>query len=154
MNLDAIEECLQRAAEQSSVWALVREADKPAWILVLGDESLVDVFCDADGVHLSLRAELGMVVDADQRNVINELVLRCTGVIPMPAITLGPDHRYETFTRWRIDLQDVQGLAALFEDITEQVKLWREVVNKPMADAPVAQSNRSIERAPDFGAFA
>ena len=53
-----------------------------------------------------------------------------------------------------IDLQDVHGLAALFEDITEQVKLWRDVVNKPMADRPVPQSNRSIERAPDFGAFA
>lgn len=154
MNLDAIEDCLQRAAEQSSVWALVREADKPAWILVLGDESLVDVACDTDGVHLSFRAELGMVGDADQRSAINELVLRCTGVIPMPAISLGPDHRYETFTRWRIDLQDVRGLATLFEDITEQVKLWREVVNKPMTDAPVPPSNRSIERTPEFSAFA
>lgn len=154
MNAHAIEECLQRAAELSTAWALIKETDKQAWVLVLSDESLVDVVRDEHGEHLELRGELGMVTDAAQRSTINDLVLRCMGVIPMPVICLGQDNRYETLTKWRIDLQDVGGLAALFEDITEQIKLWRDVVAKPMANAPVATVNAPTERAPAFGAFA
>lgn len=155
MNPDAIEPCLQAAAEQSSVWALIRETDKPAWVLVLADETLVDIACDERGEHVVLRAELGLVPDAEQRAAINDLVLRCTGVLPMPTICLGPDNRYETLSHWRIDLNDARGLAEMFEEVSAQVKLWREVVAKPLANAGMPlPSVSATEHAPAFGAFA
>lgn len=155
MNPDAIEPCLQAAAEQSSAWALIRETDKPAWVLVLADETLVDIACDERGEHLVLRAELGLVHDAEQRAAINDLVLRCMGVLPMPTICLDQDNRYETVTHWRIDLMNTPGLAALFEDVSAQVKLWRDVVAKPLTSAGVSTPQApTVDRAPTFGAFA
>lgn len=154
MNPDALEECLQAAAEQSSAWALIKEQDQQAWVLVLSDESLVDLACDDGLEHLMLRAELGLVPDANQRCAINELVLRCTGVIPMPAIYLGPDNRYEALTRWRIDLGDASGLATLFEDITEQINLWRDVIAKPTTHESAQPAAAAPERATAFGVYA
>ena len=154
MNPDALEDCLQAAAEQSSAWALIKETDQQAWVLVLSDESLVDLACDESGEHLLLRAELGLVPDVAQRSAINELVLRCTGVIPMPAICLGPDHRYETLTRWPIDLSDARGLATLFEDITEQTRIWRDVVAKPMTHKAAQPAMTAPEATPAYGVFA
>jgi len=154
MDPDVLEECLQTAAEQSSAWALIRETGHQAWVLVLSDESLVDIACSECGQLLTLRAELGMIVDAAQRCAVNDLVLRCTGVIPMPTITLGSDQRYEAMTHWRIDPRDALGLATLFEDFTVQLALWREVVVKPMAHDVASPDATPPERTPAFGAFA
>lgn len=154
MNQDELEACLQAAAEQSSVWALIKEADPQAWVLVLSDESLIDLSCDEHGTHLLLRAELGMVTDPAQRCAVNELVLRCSGVIPMPTICLGPDHRYEGLTRWNIESGDAPALATLFDDLTEQVRLWRDVVARPMTDARPSEIGAAQERPAAFDAFA
>ena len=93
MNLEAVEHCLHRAAEQSSVWAVIREATDATWMIVLADESIVDVEYDAAHAELLFRAELGLVNDPIQRSSINDLILRCHGVIPVPTITLTQDQR-------------------------------------------------------------
>jgi hypothetical protein len=133
MNLEAVEDCLHRAAEQSSVWAVIREAAEATWVIVLADESIVDVAYDEAHAELLFRAELGLVNDAMQRSAINDLILRCNGVIPVPTITLTQDQRYELLATWLIEPDAPQPLGAYLDDMASQVSLWREVVNQPMA---------------------
>lgn len=145
MNLDAIESCLERAAEQSSVWAVIREATEATWVIVLPDQSMVDVEYDAAHCELRFRVELGLVHDAAQRATINELIVRCQGVIPVPTINLTSEQRYELLTCWPMDLASPQALGAYFDDVAAQASLWREVVNQPLAaDAPQATSTQAM----------
>ncbi|NIM42859.1 MAG: hypothetical protein GTN84_15890 [Hydrogenophaga sp.] len=133
MNLDAIESCLERAAEQSSVWAVIREAAEASWVIVLPDQSMVDAQYDPERCELRFQVELGLVQDATQRAAINELIVRCQGVIPVPTINLTSDQRYELLTRWPMDPVSPEALGAYFDDVAAQASLWREVVNQPLA---------------------
>ena len=148
MNLEAVEHCLHRAAEQSSVWAVIREATDATWMIVLADESIVDVEYDAAHAELLFRAELGLVKDAIQRSSINDLILRCNGVIPVPTITLTQDQRYELLASWPMDPDAPQPLAVYLDDVASQVTLWREVVNQPTA------TGTSGDAIPELGLFA
>jgi hypothetical protein len=148
MNLEAVEECLHRAAEQSSVWAVIREAAAATWAIVLADESIVDVEYDAAHAELLFRAELGLVNNEIQRSAINDLILRCNGVIPVPTITLTQDQRYELLASWPMDPDAPQPLATYLDDVASQVSLWREVVNQPMAPGA------DVSPVPEIGLFA
>lgn len=152
MNLPAIEDCLQLAAQQSSVWAVVREADEPAWVVVLEDQTLMDVRFDADDGCLHFRAELGMVNDTDQRHAINELILRSVGVIPMPMLSLGPDHRYELLASCPADLQAPTVLAREFDHLGSQTSLWREVIAQPLQGSVTSKGDSTLLA--DFGLLA
>ena len=148
MTLEAVEECLHRAAEQSGVWAVIREATAATWAIVLADESIVDVEYDTAHAELLFRAELGLVSDVMQRSAINDLILRCNGVIPVPTITLTQDQRYELLASWPMDLSAPQPLGMYLDDVASQVSLWREVVNQPMA------TGADLNPVPEIGLFA
>lgn len=132
MHMDVIEDCLQRAAEQSTVWAVVREQDEDAWMVVLEDESLLDVEFDADSGRLMLRTELGQISQADTRAVFNDLLVRCASAFELPRIGMGPDHRYELLASWVVDPMRVEGLATLLNDVTTQARAWRDIVARPL----------------------
>lgn len=132
MDDDTIEDCLQRAAELSTVWAVVREQDKDAWIVVLDDESLLDVEHDAERGRLVLRTELGQITQADTRAVFNDLLVRCASAFELPRIGMGPDHRYELLASWPIDPMQLDGLAELFNNVTKQARAWRDIVARPL----------------------
>lgn len=132
MHMDVIEDCLQRAAEQSTVWAVVREQDEDAWMVVLEDESLLDVEFDADSGRLMLRTELGQISQADTRAVFNDLLVRCASAFELPRIGMGPDHRYELLASWVVDPMQVEGLTTLLNDVTTQARAWRQIVTRPL----------------------
>lgn len=132
MDVETIEDCLQRAAELSTVWAVVREQDADAWVVVLGDESLLDVELDSESGRLMLRTELGQITQADTRAVFNDLLVRCASAFELPRIGMGPDHRYELLASWSVDAQQIDGLATLLNDITTQARAWRDIVARPL----------------------
>lgn len=132
MGDDTIEECLQRAAELSTVWAVVREQGEHVWVVVLADESLLDVEYDADSDRLMMRTELGQIAHADTRAVFNDLLVRCASAFELPRIGMGPDHRYELLASWSVDAEQIDGLARLFNDITTQARAWRDIVARPL----------------------
>ena len=132
MDIEAIEDCLQRAAEQSTVWALVREQDADAWMVVLEDESLLDVEFDADSGRLMMRTELGQILQANTRADFNDLLVRCASAFEIPRIGMSMDYRYELFAAWAFDPHRSDELAQVFNDVTTQARAWREIVAKPI----------------------
>lgn len=132
MDVDIIEDCLQRAAALSTVWAVVREQDEDAWIVVLEDESLLDVEYDAESGRLMLRTELGQINQADTRAVFNDLLVRCASAFELPRIGMGPEHRYELLASWPIDPMQIDGLTALLNRVTTQARAWRDIVARPL----------------------
>ncbi|RFP82656.1 hypothetical protein DY262_02185 [Hydrogenophaga borbori] len=134
MDADIIEDCLQRAAELSTVWAVVREQneDGDAWIVVLEDESLLDVEHDPESGRLVLRTKLGQITQADTRAVFNDLLVRCASAFELPRIGMGPEHRYELLASWPIDPMQIDGLTALLNRVTTQARAWRDIVARPL----------------------
>ncbi|MBX3611385.1 MAG: hypothetical protein KF871_15940 [Hydrogenophaga sp.] len=132
MDVAIVEDLLQKAAEHSSAWAVVREEGSDAWIVVLRDETLLDAEYDGPSQQIRFRAELGLVADTAQRHAINELILRSQGVIPMPALGLAPDNRYELLANWSLHELDAVALGAELDHLTEQIQLWRDVVAQPL----------------------
>lgn len=146
MDVETIEDCLQRAADRSTVWAVVREQDEDAWVVVLEDESLLDVGHDADSGHLLMRTELGQIPHADARAVFNDLLVRCASVFELPRIGMSADHRYELLASWAIDPMQVEGLAVLLDDITTQARAWRDIVARPLnLDASPLTPHRPLD---------
>lgn len=134
MDADIIEDCLQRAAELSTVWAVVREQneDGDAWIVVLEDESLLDVEHDPESGRLVLRTELGQITQADTRAFFNDLLVRFASAFELPRIGMGPEHRYELLASWPIDPMQIDGLTALLNRVTTQARAWRDIVARPL----------------------
>lgn len=145
MDIEVIEDCLQRAAELSTVWAVVREQDANAWIVVLGDESLLDMELDSNTRRLMMRTELGQISHADSRGLFNDLLLRCASAFELPRIGMSTDYRYELLASWTIDLQQPEALAMLLDDITTQAHAWRQIVARPVnLDAAASTPSSSI----------
>ena len=133
MDTEVIEDCLQRAAELSTVWAVVREQDADAWIVVLEDETLLDIEVDRARGQLLMRTELGQITHAETRAIFNDLLVRCASAFELPRIGMSTDHRYELLACWDVDSMQIDRLATHFNEITRQAQAWREIVARPVS---------------------
>ncbi|MBX3609678.1 MAG: type III secretion system chaperone [Hydrogenophaga sp.] len=137
MHLPDLEACLQQAAQQSCVLAVLRHPEHEGmWTIALDGATALHAEWDAPKGWLRLWAELGPLADRQRLGSVQSLIARYAAAVERSRIGLGPGNTYELYSHWRVDLRCPEHLAALFDELAPVVATWREILARPPGVRP------------------